>query len=97
MQIKLALIFLLFFSSCYSKLENEQFKLQIGDFLFQDLDSSPLCEAIEIVTPGYKNGNFSHVGIVIDISDSTYILEAIPDKVKKTNFISKLIYKFNLN
>ena len=85
MQIKLALIFLLFFSSCYSKLENEQFKLQIGDFLFQDLDSSPLCEAIEIVTPGYKNGNFSHVGIVIDISDSTYILEAIPDKVKKTN------------
>ena len=34
--------------------------------LFQDLDSSPLCDAIELVTPGYRDGNFSHVGIIIE-------------------------------
>lgn len=45
--------------------ENSDFQLKVGDILFQDLDSSPLCDAIELVTPGYKNGNFSHVGIVI--------------------------------
>jgi len=45
---------------------NTNFQLQEGDLLFQDLDSSPLCDAIELVTPGYKNGNFSHVGIIIE-------------------------------
>ena len=43
-----------------------KFRLEVGDILFQDLDSSPLCDAIELVTPGYKNGNFSHVGIIIE-------------------------------
>ena len=46
--------------------ENTDFQLKVGDILFQDLDSSPLCDAIELVTPGYKNGNFSHVGIIIE-------------------------------
>ena len=46
--------------------ENSDFQLKVGDILFQDLDSSPLCDAIELVTPGYKNGNFSHVGIIIE-------------------------------
>jgi len=46
--------------------ENTDFQLKVGDILFQDLDSSPLCDAIELVTPGYKNGNFSHVGVIIE-------------------------------
>jgi len=46
--------------------ENTEFPLEVGDLLFQDLDSSPLCDAIELVTPGYKNGNFSHIGIIIE-------------------------------
>jgi hypothetical protein len=46
--------------------KNPEFQLEIGDILFQDLDSSPLCDAIELVTPGYKNANFSHVGIIIE-------------------------------
>ena len=46
-----------------------KFRLEVGDILFQDLDSSPLCDAIELVTPGYKNGNFSHIGIVVETGD----------------------------
>ena len=46
--------------------DNDKFYLQKGDLLFQDLDSSPLCDAIEVVTPGYKGANLSHVGIVIE-------------------------------
>tara|TARA_B100000902_G_scaffold70982_1_gene76559 strand:- start:10025 stop:10600 length:576 start_codon:yes stop_codon:yes gene_type:complete len=56
-----------------------------GDILFQDLDSSELCEAIEIVTPGYNNYNFSHIGIVVKYNDTLKILEAIPPKVQITN------------
>ena len=50
-------IFLLFQSGCRESFIQEKFQLQKGDFLFQDLDSSPLCEAIELVTSGYKNAN----------------------------------------
>ena len=46
--------------------ESSNFQLKVGDLLFQDLDSSPLCDAIELVTPGYKDGDFSHIGIVIE-------------------------------
>jgi hypothetical protein len=45
------------------------FQLEVGDILFQDLDSSPLCDAIELVTPGFENGRFSHIGIVVEIGD----------------------------
>ncbi len=61
------------------------FELEEGDLLFQDLDSSPLCEAIEKVTPGYRDGNFSHIGLVIKHKNEIFILEAIPPKVKLTN------------
>ena len=49
--------------------ENTTFQLEVGDILFQDLDSSPLCDAIELVTPGFENGSFSHIGIVVEIGD----------------------------
>ena len=49
--------------------ENDKFQLEVGDILFQDLDSSPLCDAIELVTPGFENGNFSHIGLVVEIGD----------------------------
>ncbi|MFL2568101.1 MAG: YiiX/YebB-like N1pC/P60 family cysteine hydrolase [Flavobacteriales bacterium] len=62
---KLYLVFFIFLLSC-NKADNNEFQLQIGDILFQDLDSSPLCDAIEIVTPGYNNYNFSHIGIIIE-------------------------------
>lgn len=74
--------------------ENSEFQLRVGDILFQDLDSSPLCDAIELVTPGYKEASFSHIGIIIELGDPYCInpdydynnhirvLEAIPNKVQ---------------
>ena len=98
---KLYFIFFICFTSCNSS-DNNDFQLQIGDILFQDLDSSPLCDAIEIVTPGYDNNNFSHIGIIVELRDpncinSNYIyednirvLEAIPNKVTTTRLDSFL-------
>ena len=96
--------------ACSTNNENhkkEKFTLQLGDLLFQDLDSSPLCEAIELVTPGYKNANFSHIGIVTELGDpfcinpsyifenDIRILEAIPNKVKTTRLDSFINRSFD--
>ena len=98
---KLYFIFFICFTSCNSS-DNNDFQLQIGDILFQDLDSSPLCDAIEIVTPGYNNYNFSHIGIIVELGDPNCInpnyiyednikvLEAIPNKVTTTKLDSFL-------
>jgi len=59
-------IFFILLISCNNNIHEESFQLQIGDILFQDLDSSPLCDAIEKVTPGYNNYNFSHIGIIVE-------------------------------
>ncbi len=78
MRIIFAFIFL---SSCFQQIE-EEFTLKNGDFLFQDLDSSPLCDAIENVTPGFNNMNFSHVGIVSIINGTPMVYEAYPPSVQ---------------
>ena len=62
---KYILLIIVLYVSCNKYQNEDKFKLQLGDFLFQDLDSSPLCDAIELVTPGYKGANLSHVGIVV--------------------------------
>jgi uncharacterized protein YycO len=53
-------------------------RLEPGDLLFQDLDGSPLCDAIETVTQGVDGAKFSHVGLV-SRTDSTgvYVIEAV--------------------
>ena len=79
------LIYSILLSSC---LQKQKFELQEGDLLFQDLDSSPLCDAIELVTPGYKDANFSHIGLVVLDNDTLKILEAIPPKVVLTDIKS---------
>ena len=87
-------IFLLCQVSCIDRSVQEDFQLQKGDFLFQDLDSSPLCDAIELVTPGYKGSSFSHIGMVVELgdpycinpdynyNDHVRILEAFPTRVR---------------
>jgi len=56
--------------------------LMKGDLLFQDIDCGPLCDAIESVTRGYENANFSHVGIVKSITgNNVTIIEAIGEVV----------------
>ena len=69
-------------SSCLPK---QKFVLKEGDLLFQDLDSSPLCDAIELVTLGYKDASFSHIGLVVLDNDTIKVLEAIPPKVVLTD------------
>tara|TARA_B100001564_G_scaffold359723_1_gene382617 strand:- start:3035 stop:3721 length:687 start_codon:yes stop_codon:yes gene_type:complete len=101
------ILILFILSSC--KTEENKFFLKKGDILFQDLDSSTLCDAIELVTNGYDHRNFSHIGIVVNtgdlkkIKDQNYdynkyvrILEAIPDKVITTrldSFINRSLDK----
>ena len=79
MRIIFAFIFL---SSCFQQIE-EEFTFNDGDLLFQDLDSSPLCEAIENVTPGFNNMNFSHVGIVSITDGTPMVYEAYPPSVQQ--------------
>ena len=75
----------------------KNFKLQEGDLLFQDLDSSPLCDAIELVTPGYKGANFSHIGLVVLDNDTLKVLEAIPPKVMTTDLGDFINRSFDKN
>jgi len=75
----------------------KNFKLQEGDLLFQDLDSSPLCDAIELVTPGYNSANFSHIGLVVLDNDTLKVLEAIPPKVMITNLDDFINRSFDKN
>jgi len=44
----------------------QKFQFLPGDFIFQDLDCGPMCDAIEEVTQGYEGRRFSHVGMVVD-------------------------------
>ena len=77
----LTLLLLLFFTSC----THNEFKLQKGDLLFQDLDCGKLCDAIEKVTTGINGAKFSHVAIVskIDTDGKAYVIEAY-DGVEET-------------
>lgn len=75
----------------------KNFKLQEGDLLFQDLDSSPLCDAIELVTPGYNSANFSHIGLVVLDNDTLKVLEAIPPKVMITKLDDFINRSFDKN
>jgi hypothetical protein len=89
---KLLLLFLISFFTC-----NQEFKLKEGDFLFQDLDSSPLCDAIELVTSGYKGANFSHIGLIVSEAGELKVLEALPPKVMLTTIDDFLNRSFDKN
>ena len=105
------ILFSLFCIACVNNTTKEytEFQLELGDLLFQDLDSSPLCDAIELVTPGFKDGNFSHIGIVVEIGDPycmnpeyeptvhIRILEALPGGVITTRLDSFLMRSADYN
>ena len=109
MKNSIKLFILLCITGCINTNKNidTSFELELGDILFQDLDSDPLCDAIELVTPGYKEANLSHIGIVSELEDpycinANYnndirILEAIPNKVKTTRLDSFLQRSFDNN
>ena len=69
-----------FGAGCHSTSRDAEvwFELQPGDLLFQDLDAGPLCDAIEKVTTGYRNANFSHVAMVAgDSRTGLFVIEAV--------------------
>ena len=106
---KYFILLISFCIACNNHQKEDIFTPQLGALLFQDLDSSPLCDAIELVTPGYKKGSFSHIGIVIELKDPycinpnyifedhIRILEAIPNKVQTTRLDSFLNRSFDYN
>lgn len=59
-------------------------QLQDGDFVFQDMDCGPLCDAIEAVTDGYAGRDFSHMGMVFHRNDTLYVVEAAGTAVRLT-------------
>ena len=59
-----------------------QQKIKEGDLLFQDLNCGDLCNAIEAVTKGVEGKNFSHCAIVVKMSDSLKVVEAIGSNVQ---------------
>ncbi len=70
----LLVILLAGLAGCQARPQN--FTPREGDLLFQDLDSGPLCDAIEAVTQGYQGDNFSHVGIAASEQGKSVVIEA---------------------
>jgi len=78
--------------------KGNNFVLQPGDLLFQDLDCGPFCDAIEKVTTGYHGANFSHVGIVARDNNSNFVvIESLPDGVVATPLQSFLDRSLDAN
>lgn len=92
-------IFLIVFLSCYSFAQRDgEFLLKEGDLIFQDLDCGPLCDAIENVTEGYNNSDFSHIGLVVfDSTGYPEILEAVSGGVQITPVEKFLNRSFDQN
>ncbi len=73
------------------------FLLQNGDLLFQDLDCGEFCDAIEEVTQGINGYELSHIGIVLKQNDSIFVIEAISKGVCITPLDSFLNRSYDLN
>jgi endonuclease/exonuclease/phosphatase family metal-dependent hydrolase len=68
-----------------SQAQSGAYTPQPGDLLFQDLDSGPLCVAIEKVTQGVDGAQFSHVGMVSEAGENgTLVIEAVSEGVVET-------------
>ncbi|RQO32139.1 hypothetical protein DBR32_00560 [Taibaiella sp. KBW10] len=59
-------------------------ELRTGDLLFQNLDCGGMCDAIEAVTAGYQDRDFSHMGMVCIKDGKYYIAESIGKGVQLT-------------
>lgn len=78
--MKIKLFFLLFTLTVFSQ---SKIKLQTGDIIFQKMNCGELCDAIHAVTKGYKDNDFSHLGLVLVENDSVFVIEAGGNAVRK--------------
>lgn len=85
----------LYFSSCDNLQKKMQFEFRKGDLIFQDLNADSISDAIESVTGGEKNLNFSHVGIVdINLKGEILVLEAVSKGVS-INYLNDFLKRSN--
>tara|TARA_Y100000766_G_C18839453_1_gene572254 strand:+ start:569 stop:1222 length:654 start_codon:yes stop_codon:yes gene_type:complete len=96
-QSKIFSFFIIILIFNYSCVKKEKIIIQEGDLLFQDLDSSPLCDGIEQVTNGFNDMDFSHIGIVTNIDKKNYVLESFDgvDTVNLEDFLNRSLNKKN--
>ncbi|MEL7020789.1 MAG: YiiX/YebB-like N1pC/P60 family cysteine hydrolase [Bacteroidota bacterium] len=72
------------------------FSIREGDLLFQDSDCGAFCDAIEAVTVGINDWEFSHVGLVMRSDSGTLkVMEAISAGVVLTPLDSFLHRSFD--
>ncbi len=64
----------------------QQIPLKNGDLIFQSINCGPLCDAINMVTQGYKGIDFNHMGMVVIKADEVFVLEASGTAVKLTPY-----------
>ena len=76
-QNKILVFFLFFLITSNLKSQQKEFLFKTGDLVFQDLDSSPLCDAIESVTTSFDKKNISHIGIIYYNKKKHYVIEAL--------------------
>ncbi len=79
---KQILFYLFIFQFGFS--QNKSVILKTGDLVFQSMNCGPLCEAINEVTVGYLGKDFNHLGLIFIEKDSTFVLEASGNSVRKT-------------
>lgn len=82
MKYLFTIIITLFFNTLTTSAQDLKTKLKEGDLVFQDLDCGPLCDAIEAVTEGYQQRDFSHVAIIIKENNRLRAIEAIGTEVR---------------
>jgi len=69
----------------WNRKEGKDFELQEGDLLFQDSDCGLFCDAIESVTQGVEDYDFSHIGMTMkDSTNELKVMEAISNGVVLT-------------
>lgn len=69
----------------WNRKKGRSFELQEGDLLFQDSDCGPFCDAIEAVTEGVGDYDFSHIGLLMKDKDGDLkVMEAISKGVVLT-------------
>lgn len=97
--LKTLLLSLISCVSIISCTQEQTFQLQEGDLLFQDSDCGEFCDAIEAVTEGVNNYDFSHVGLLMkDKNGDLKVMEAITVGVVLTpldNFLNRSFDKEN--
>lgn len=76
---------ILFFTICIILAScTNHYRLQSGDLIFRESDSSNFSESIKKVTPALRGKSFTHVGLVQVENDSIHVLEATFKGVVKT-------------